>query len=243
LSEQLFVFLQGLHDESIELLGDLKFDKRLERDGLLVGIYASMIELTGGVLLLVQGNRYAAVSAVFRTFLEAYVDFKNLFTDPSYAKNSYAQHHARWIKVLSPEVPNQYLSEIRAHPECQAALQRHQKEFAKLKKEGFSVLNVKERFQRAGMLEEYDSIYHFESDGSHNSLQAFINRHVELGEDTFGLALYKERSIEDYAARLDTTARLFMDATQNLHERLKSEHRARITAWRQKLDGLRVEHS
>jgi len=71
LSKQLFVFLQGLHDESIELLGDLKFDKRLERDGLLVGIYASMIELTGGVLLLVQGNRYGAVSAVFRTFLEA----------------------------------------------------------------------------------------------------------------------------------------------------------------------------
>jgi hypothetical protein len=49
----------------------LTFDKQLERDGLLVGTYASLIELTGGILVLVHYDRYSAVSAVFRAFLEA----------------------------------------------------------------------------------------------------------------------------------------------------------------------------
>src|SRR3990170_4904677 len=78
ISSDLFNFLNSLPDESIEVLRDLKFNKRLERDGLLVGTYASLIELTGGILVLVHYDRYSAISPVFRAFLETYVDFKNL---------------------------------------------------------------------------------------------------------------------------------------------------------------------
>jgi Family of unknown function (DUF5677) len=129
------------------------------------------------------------------SFLEAYVEFRNISDDASYLKNCYARHHENWIKVLrQSEEPNPYLVGIHNHVERDAALARHENELNRLKQEGFAPLNISTRFERAGMADEYRSIYHFESDGSHNSLQALISRHVELGQSDFGLALYKKRS-------------------------------------------------
>ena len=92
--------MSKLHDRSLTLLEDVTFDKRLERDGLTMCLYASMIELTGGIIVLVERDRRTALSAVFRTFLEAYVEFKNISDDASYLKNCCARHHKNWIKVL-----------------------------------------------------------------------------------------------------------------------------------------------
>jgi hypothetical protein len=39
------------------------------------------------------------------------------------------------------------------------------------------------------MADEYRAIYHFECQGTHNSLQALMTRHMELGEDGLELAL------------------------------------------------------
>ena len=141
-----FKFLDRLHDESIEMLRDVTFNKGLDKDGLLVGIYATLIELAGGVLVLVYQDRYSALSPVFRALLEAYVDFKNLFDDPNYLKHAYANHHANWSKLLRNKEPNRYLEDIRGHEDFEASLRRHEEGLAELKKQGFGPLKVKERF-------------------------------------------------------------------------------------------------
>src|SRR5207342_3390439 len=134
-----------------------------------------------------------------------------------------------WIKVLKrSQDPNPYLAGIHDHADRDTVLQRHEAELQRLKEEGFPPLKIVTRFERAGMADEYRSIYRFESDGSHNSLQALIGRHVELGEEGFALALYKERSLNDYQTWLDSTAGLLMDATQRIHERLMSGRGDRI---------------
>jgi hypothetical protein len=177
---------------------------------------------------------------VFRTFLEAYVDFKNMMENPAYIRNCYARHHDDWIKVLrNSNDPNPYLAGIRDHADYDAALQRHEKELQTLKDEGFQPLKIVNRFEKAGMMNEYRSVYHFESDGSHNSLQALIGRHIELGENGYGLALYRKRSVDDYEAILDSTAGLLMDATQKVHERLGRDHKKGIQALSEELANLR----
>ena len=46
-------------------LGTLTFDKRFEADGYIVCLYASMIELCGGIIALVQSDRLSALPPVF----------------------------------------------------------------------------------------------------------------------------------------------------------------------------------
>ena len=99
MSTNLLRFLNKLHDEAIEFLRDVRFDKRPDRDGYAVSLYASIIELCGGIIVLVSQDRKTAVSPVFRTLLEAYVDFKNAMQNSTYVKHAYAQHGKDWIKV------------------------------------------------------------------------------------------------------------------------------------------------
>src|SRR5262249_3519699 len=150
---------------------------RLEADGYIVCLYASLIELCGGIIALVQSDRLSALPPVFRTFLEAYVDLKNVIQTPTYIKNCYAKHHAAWIKVLNnSQDPNPYLEGIRDHEDWKLALERHETELQRLTDEGFPPLKIVTRFEMADMSDVYRSVYLFESDGAHNSLQALISR-------------------------------------------------------------------
>jgi hypothetical protein len=166
-------FLAKVHDQSVDLLEAVKFDKNPYRDGYLLCLYASMVELCGGIVLLIEYDRKTALSPVFRTFLEAYVDFKNTAEDRAYVKFSHARHHKDWIKVLRTKA-NPFLASILAHHQLDASLQGHEADLKELKAEGIHPLKVDERFAKAGMTDEYLSVYHFESDAIHNSWQAMI---------------------------------------------------------------------
>ena len=241
MSLELLAFLNKLHDQAVEFLRDVRFDKRPDRDGYAVALYASIIELSGGVIVLVSRDRKTAVSPVFRTLLEAYVDFKNAMQDASYIKHAYAQHGKDWIKVLS-ERPNPFLAGILGHEQRDSTLKRHKRDVAKRGGEGVKPLKIADKFDRAKMADEYRSIYHFESDAIHNSWQALLSRHFEKLGDDFQLALYKKRSLDDYGTYLDSAAILLLDATIQIHERFKSGHQKQVDALRQELATLRKNY-
>jgi hypothetical protein len=241
LSEQRWAFLAKLHEQVIELLRGVHFDKNPHRDGYLICLYASMIELCGGVVILIKNDRKTSLSPVFRTFLEAYVDFKNAAADRSYVNHSHARHHKDWIKVLSPKRPdNPFLAAILAHEQRDASLHRHEIELKKLREQGIRPLKADERFERAGMADEYFAIYHFESDSTHNSWQAMIGRHFEKTESGFQLALYKAHQLDDYETYLDGTAALLLDATATVHQQLNSGKQAEVEALQRELDAIRA---
>lgn len=228
--EQRFAFLAKLHEQVIELLRDVNFDKNPHRDGYLVCLYASLIELCGGVVTLIKNDRRTSVSPVFRTFLEAYVDFKNAAADRSYVKHSHARHHRDWIRVLNPKrSDNPFLADILSHEQRDASLKKHETELKKLEEQGIRPLRVDQRFERAGMADEYSAIYHFENDSTHNSWQAMICRHFEEAQGGFRLALYKPHELDDYETYLDGTAALLLDATAIVHQELNLESRQK---WR-----------
>ncbi len=228
-STELLDFVNKLHDQSLELLRDVKFDKRPEQDGYLVCCYASMIELFGGVLVLIKEGNKTAVSPVFRTLLETYVNFKNVLADTAYVSHAFARHHADWVEVLeSHERPNRFLEGIHTHQDRDKALALHKQRLDHLREQGIRPLSVRQRFERAGMNEEYLSIYHFESDKIHSSWQALISRHFETAVDDFGLTIYKARSLEDYIVYLDSSAVVLLDATKEVHKRFGTNDKAAI---------------
>lgn len=170
-----------------------------------------------------------SLSPVFRTLLEAYVDLKNVSADRSYVNHCFARHHKDWIRVLKhDQKPNPFLASIHGHDQRDELLAREESELQKLKEKGFLPLTVEERFEKAKMIDEYLSIYHFESDGIHNSWRALISRHLENAEDDFQLTLYKPHSLDRYDTYLDTTAALLLDATKTIHDQLGSRNQKEI---------------
>jgi hypothetical protein len=238
---QRLAFLTKLHGRVIELLDGIKFDKNPHRDGYLICLYASMVELCGGVVILIKNDRMKSLSPVFRTFLEAYVDFKNAAADRSYVNHSHARHHKDWINVLNPKrSDNPFLAGILEHEQRDAVLLRQTAELRKLDEQGIRPLRADERFEKAGMANEYAAIYHFESDKAHNSWQAMIGRHFETSADGFQLALYKSHKLDDYGTYLDGTASLLLDATATVHQQLNSGKQSEVEALQKELADIQA---
>jgi hypothetical protein len=138
-------------------------------------------------------------------------------------------------------MPNPFLASIIAHEEKGASLKRHQHELQTLKDNGIGPLKVEEKFDKAEMADEYRSIYHFESDATHNSMQALIGRHFKQVGDGFELELYMQGgSLNEYVTYLDASAALLLDATDRLHERLQSGKQGSVKALLAELSEVRA---
>ncbi len=220
---ELLNFLIKLHDQCLDLTRRLTFDKSFNADGIVVSLYGSLIELTGSLITLIESEKTAGVSSVFRTFLEAYVDFVIILNDRSYQNHYYAAYHKKWVALLqASKKGNRFLDSVAKMENLDQMIASHESELAKLKKMGFSPLPVFQRFNMAGMKDEYQSIYRFESGGVHNDLTTLLKRHFERGEDEYSLAIYKPISSDDVISVVDTAAGLLFGATVRIHEHLKS---------------------
>ena len=192
MSQELLGFVKKLHDQSVELLRDVRFEAGLRSDRLILGTYGSMIEFCGATIILVDKSGYIALPLVFRSFLEAYVHFTNAMNDPAYVDHYDASHHEHWIKALKErDEPNPFLAQVHGHAERANRLREHEDELGRLIAAGNRPLSIRAKFERAEMQAEYESIYLFESDYVHTSLQALMERHFEMNEGRLKLALYK----------------------------------------------------
>ena len=241
----LLEFVKALHDEALELARHAKFNKSFRADGVVVCLYATLIEHTGSMLALSERRLRTGMSSVFRSFLEAYVDFTNLNHDASYAKHINAKHHKEWVKVLrASKKPNPYLKSIGEFEGRDETLRQDEADLAQLQKEGFAPLSAYDRFCKAKMEDAYHSLYNFESSQVHNDLRALINRHVaRKGDDDYEIVLYRDTELKDFVTHLDSIAGLLLDATRQLHNRLKSDCDEQINKLDQQLANVRSQNS
>ncbi len=233
-------YLQKLHKAALDLAAQLKFDKSFEKDGVVVALYASLIEYTGSMCILINEQQKAGTSQIFRSFLEAYVDFKNLNEDPKYLNIIYAKYHQERVRALDDRIEgNPYLAQIAKHEEREEILRFHREKMEKLKEENYIPLNVRARFELANMLDEYSSIYHFESAQTHNNLSALLQRHFFHANEDYKIVIYHEYKLEDFDTHLDSMAGLLLDATDALHQRLGVQNNNGVEELKNELTLLR----
>lgn len=222
--DTLLDFVERLHDECVEAARKLRFNKELNVDGTLMCLYATLIEHTGAIAILARTEKRASSMAVFRTLLEAYVDFKNLLEDKAYLDFIYAQHHKKWGQILRrSKEGNPYLLPIARRADLDSAIAEHEAGLRRLKAKGIKPLRVDERFSKAGLREVYEAVYAHASGSAHNDLSSLIRRHITVGESDFGLAVYKPTTPVDFHTVLDSTARIVLGASQQVHSYLQSE--------------------
>jgi hypothetical protein len=240
---RLFVFLKELHDKIAEHSKKLTFDKKHALHRNLVALYGSLIELTAGIIILIDRKARTGVPPLFRTFLETYVEFRNLVADPKYGYFMDASYHDQWLKVLreAEKGANPYLADIAKLPNLVDHIRHTERELETLKKKSYFPLSVFKKFECAGMVSEYRSLYNFLSADSHSNIRALINRHIELGKEDFEIVFYKDTPLEDFLTFIDSTCGLLIDASIRIHEYLNSPVVYSIRSLQEKLQEIRKQ--
>lgn len=207
--------------KAIQYLEFVKFDKRNPWHRTLISLYCAIIEYSDSLLHLIDNNKPIAIPAIFRSLLEAYVDFKNLAQDSNYLNQMEASYHSQWIKLFreASNGENPYLSGLNEQVNLKEQMERTEKALSRLKKSGHSPLTALCKFEKAGMAEEYKSIYNDLCSDSHNNIRSLVDRFmvIDLKNFDFQMTLFKKENMEDFEKYVVTGTHYLRDVSHNIH--------------------------
>lgn len=236
-------FVAKAHNEALNQIGGLRFDPESKNQLMGMSLYCSLIEYTGTLLTLSEHARRTGFSSVFRSFLEGYVDLRNLMLADDFHFRKEALYHEQWLKVLDEcKVDNPYLKGIAESEKLDEQTKWHKAELKALDENGYKPISVYRSFKLADMEQEYHSLYRFESAEAHNDFRALIKRNIKTDDDgTATVELYLFPPADYYLARLDTTAALLLDASIRVHEKVGSKASETFKGLNDELDKLRTD--
>jgi hypothetical protein len=217
--------LKKVHDELLEASSKLSFDKTHPWHRNLIALHGSMIELIGNILILLNGGGTLGVPSIFRTILEAFVEFKNLLEDRTYGYNMEAQFSLHKLRQYeeAEKGNNPYLDYYSELPDLLELISNEKKALGDLKSKGYVPLKVLERFEKAGMINEYRSIYGSLSSDAHGNISVLIDRHCDIKGDDFDMVYYEDRPISKYHAEIFSACNMLIQSAIGIHELLESD--------------------
>lgn len=236
--------VKKVHDAAVDETEHLRFDKTHPWHLHLIGLYGTQIELAFTLVLLIENQRYTAVPIVFRSFLEAFVDFCNLAAERSYGNHMQAAYNEQWLKVFrdAESGDNPFLADIGGAENLGSEIDKHSAALKDLANRRFKPLKVIERFKKAGMVKEYHSLYNFMCSHSHNDIRSLISRHMDIGEDDFSVVFYKAEPLSSFVTYCDAVASALIDASQCIHGILGSKKEAHFVELRKEMDRIRSRY-
>jgi hypothetical protein len=184
-------------------------------------LYFTLIECCGSIALLREQSRVAGVAAVVRSALDAFVDIKNLLSDPEYWRSLEAADSYEWKKIMeSASVPgNAFLDGLRIDPKFPEYRSMISQNVANAAARGNTKLSPEERFEKANLRAEYKSLYPMLSADAHNNTSLLNSRHARPEGDGFVIELYSGGGAYGNSV-LMTLSELIMFASEDIHERL-----------------------
>jgi hypothetical protein len=87
---ELLSFLRELADSCVNDANALKFEKAPRRHVYTASAYGTIVELSLGILALVEKHELTSLSVFLRSFLEANASFRYCANDPNHSKSMYA---------------------------------------------------------------------------------------------------------------------------------------------------------
>jgi hypothetical protein len=159
--------------------------------------------------VLKHGNGTAAWILV-RSLLEAFVDLINIVDDPGYDEvmhASFLEQQKRRIGIAQKRgTTNPYLRSIVGNSTVLQHGQWIDAELASLKQKGVVPLNVKDRFERAKLLDLYDGPYSSMSQQTHSNLGALEERHIDVLPTGVTVTYFREITDDHAQMILDSAA-------------------------------------
>lgn len=233
--------LKEVHNRAVELSSQLSFDKKHPLHLQSVSLYGSILELSSSIAILTKDGPKTGVPIVLRSLLEAVVDLVNLCEEPTYGYYLEAREASDWVNFLGAAAHgnNPYLDQVAEAPGLKESLEKHKEKLAGLKSKGYSPLQIKSKFKKAGMESEYATIYAELCTHSHNTIRALRKRHVEVADDGFNVVFYRLTTLDEIEHYLGMSVELLVQATERLHKLLNSDALEAVTALRNEVDGYK----
>lgn len=237
----IFNFFEKEIDEVLSLASKLEFDSTQVLHQHVISLYGSIIELSSSIKVLYQSDHFTAIPVLLRTILEAFVDLCNLCQDPKYGYSLImnSQHESlRFLKAAQND-QNVYANMIAQDPNIDEQIASFEAKIDVLKKNGNKRLKVRERFEKADMGDEYQTIYNMLCTASHNDIRALRTRHLVISGESFSLEIFKEEDTQNMYESLGIASELLWRATNDIHGLLNSGKDKEIQSLRDDLNKIR----
>ncbi|MFW9660215.1 DUF5677 domain-containing protein [Vibrio parahaemolyticus] len=179
-----------------------QFESRSKLAAYSMGIYCTLIELSDTFYSLIKHQHYTGSLSVYRSFIENFVDLKNLKSNSLYVNQldygSYIQDQRKFRAALKG---NPYVRAFAEDAEVKLSKLKAEIELLKVSEEFKLCNSIKDKFALAGMTQEYDGLYPTLSAESHCSLEAIFDRHFEFDatKNKVNLVIHNKDKLEDYS--------------------------------------------
>lgn len=181
-----------------------------------VALHGTLLELSRALVTLLKLGDATGTPILLRSMLEAYVDLSNLVSDRAYVDRMGAAWQRQRLRLAKAAHDrgegNPFLASIAGYKDLPAELEEIKANLDKLKKEGAGELTIRERFERAGEQDRYDSVYAHLCSHSHHNLNALKKRHVERTPDGYQVIFFKPIGSAEVQMYIDTMAGLIANS-------------------------------
>lgn len=217
---------------SIDLAGLISFDAQKKEQLFAMALYGSMIDCGHSLNILIDRRAISGAPLIVRPMLEAYVNLWLVLHDPEYVSFMDANFFRTWVKRMGEaESANPYLETLAGHPDFLKSKRQYETRKAELADRNFRGITIEEKFRRAGMIHEYNSVYSILSDHAHSSVGALINRHfAKNGRGGLDIVILRDPNNDEFEVYETTASQLLLRAGILLHQKSASGKEAPLIA-------------
>jgi hypothetical protein len=193
---ELVEFLKLSIDCAVRACAGLRYDFYAQRDRYAVLLLYAVIDDARAVVALAKAGTHSVIPIVTRSALDAYADIANLCDHADYWKYLEEADASKWKKLLehasrgdNPALKN--LSEDNVFP---IGRRQYSQDLKTLRAQGVGSLGIETRFERAGLTNEYESIYGLLSAEVHNNISTLQSRYLDWDDDRAWITAHGESS-------------------------------------------------
>jgi len=190
-----------------------------------VCMHGSILESSSACITLLRNKECNAIPPLLRNLLEEYVDLVNVGKDPDYLKrmqSSFLKEQSRVLKkAIESGDTNPYLEALSNTDGIKGHYAKVDDELSKLRESGFGELGIRDRFDRAGLVEMYESVYALLCQHSHNNLNILERRHLEEHNDKLRVSYFQPWSSDEMMPYIDTIAGVITGSLKEVGSILK----------------------
>lgn len=190
-------------DECANEISKVRFEPSYWRHLLVISMVCTVLESEHAAVLLAHHKKGHDSKLHARKVLEGLADLKLLTSDSGYVDVMRLADAEYWLKQLKQgREGNPYVQKLGSMSDIKNVIQNYQQEVDELKSNGARQKTVRDRFEAAGLLNEYLTVYSNLSGHSHSRLDTLIQRHVVEDGKGVKIVAFEETEVEDMQAVL-----------------------------------------
>jgi hypothetical protein len=230
--QEFYDLMMEVFHAATEEMASFKFDRYKTVDRTIAALYATIYEEVDTAICLYDAKKYTGAQLILRPLLEANVDLAAIIKDPGYLDVMEASHDHEWLRFLRNgyKGTNPFLQTFWNNIDVKNEIAAIEGRLDVYKRNRVWRLSVSERFARADMTQEYESIYNELCCHTHNNLRSLVRRHIEIDDNksTFRLVINATPPEESIASLLEGFLGFILNSSILVHRHFHSQSAKRF---------------